>query len=404
MPIQGDLQVRDLTGDDHDQAFDVRTRSFGKGDPSTREWWNTVQDTSIAQRRVLGVFDGDRLVGSAKARPFRQFWGGRPVAMAGIAGVVVAPEYRGRGVASLMLRSLAERAVELGDAVSALYPATVAPYRRSGWEMAGAQTRVSVDAHLLRGLGSAEVPVRQGTRQDVDLAQRLLRDRYSREVANGAKLLTEQEIVDSVAEEFAYFTDDGFVLYEWHEADLFVTCLVAESEASARALWGVVGSGSSVARRVHAFVSPDDPVHLLLPEEVGHDARQVRWMFRVLDPARAVGERGFPRDVTGSVVVELDDPLLPVNSGAWRLEVTAGRGSMTRLGVPGSPRDDEGAPSGPAGAPPVRLGARGLAGLYAGTPLHVLRSAGLVGEVPPETAGFLDAAFRGRAPYLLEYF
>ena len=31
-------------------------------------------------------------------RPFTQYWGGRLLRMAGIAGVVVAPEYRGRGV------------------------------------------------------------------------------------------------------------------------------------------------------------------------------------------------------------------------------------------------------------------------------------------------------------------
>lgn len=385
------LEVRDLTSVDHDQAFGVRTRSFGKLDDSMREWWDSLQDGLIAQRRLIGVFDGGRLVAQVKSRPFQQFWGGRAVPMSGIAGVVVAPEYRGRGVASLMMRAIAERSVELGDFVSALYPATVAPYRRTGWEVVGAQTRITIDSHHLRGLGAPDVFLRPGAKTDVRRVQELLEARYTTDRANGPKLLTTSEIAEALGDDetFSYFTDDGFVLYQWQDHDLLVTAMVAPSGESARALWGVVGSGSSVAKKVHAFVSPDDPVHLLLPEEVAHEARHTRWMLRLLDASKAMSARGFPDAVSGAAKLIIEDPMLPGCDGAWVLEVHGGLGSLTRAA---------------AGGQALRIGPKGLACLYSGSPMQVLRTAGLATAGSPTDDAFLDSAFGGRMPYLLEYF
>jgi hypothetical protein len=42
--------------------------------------------------------------------------------------------------------------------------------------------------------------------------------------------------------------------------------------------------------------------------------------------------------------------------------------------------------------------------LYAGTPLHVLRTAGLASGGNPAGDSLFDAAFAGSPAYLLEYF
>jgi predicted acetyltransferase len=398
-------EVRDLTIADHEQALAVRTRSFGALHDSMRGWWTSIQDELIAQRRVVGVFDRERLVGTAKGRPFQQFWGGRLVAMSGVAGVVVLPEYRGRGVASLLMRALAQRCVELGDVVSALYPAAVGPYRSAGWEVAGTQTRITIASHLLRGLGSPDVRLRAGTASDVGRVHELLAESYAAQRANGPMLPTTAEVEESLgAESFSYFTDDGFVLYEWHEGNLVVNCLVAGSEASARALWGVVGSGASIAKQVHAYVSPTDPIHLLLPDEASQDVTQQRWMLRLLDAPQAIAARGFGPHVSGSASLTLEDSLLPANRGTWLLEVADGRGSLARVG------QDAGAGSGTGSAASstvtgsLRLGPNGLAALHAGMPLHSIRTAGLASGGTAAADAFLDSAFGGPAPFLLEYF
>ena len=88
--------IRPLTPDfPWDQYDDLVARAFGPGDETLiRPSFGPL----VAAGRNLGAFDGDRLAGTALYHDLRQWWYGRPVPMAGVAGVKVAPEYRGQGV------------------------------------------------------------------------------------------------------------------------------------------------------------------------------------------------------------------------------------------------------------------------------------------------------------------
>ena len=391
MTSRDSLRTRDLTTDDLDSAFDVRSRSFGPLDPSMRDWWNEGQHESINAHRAIGVFDGERLLGHAKVRAYQQFWGGRPMPMGGIAGVVVAPDARGRGVGSRLMAAIAERSRELGDLVSALYPATVPIYRALGWEVVGAQHRISMSAEALRNLGGKDVHLRMATESDVEPFMKSLQVRYAAQRANGPKLPSIAEAREHLTDEamMSYVTEGGFVVFEWRKGDLVVSYLLADTPEIARALWSVVGSGSSIAKKVVAYVDPDDPIHLLLPEEVAHESQLLRWMLRVLDVPKAIASRGFSPAVTGAATFRLNDRLMPGNSAYWRFEVAGGRGELAAVEETSNA---------------LELGPNGFAALYAGTPVHVLRTAGLASGGEPEQDELFDAAFAGRAAYLLEYF
>src|SRR5262249_28944390 len=110
--------------------------------------------------------------------------------------------------------------------------------------------------------------------------------------------------------------------------------------------------------------------------------------LRVISAPAAVAARGFPAGVRASVPLTLADPRFPANTGAWRLAVGDGRGTLTRY---------------PGAARALQLGPRGLAALYAGTPLATLRMAGLASGGDPGTDAALDAAFAG-TPYMLDHF
>src|SRR5262245_8366746 len=67
--------------------------------------------------------DGNREPRACLLRvPMGQYFGGRPVSMLGIAGVAVAPEARGRGLAKRMMQEAVIEAARDGFALSALYP------------------------------------------------------------------------------------------------------------------------------------------------------------------------------------------------------------------------------------------------------------------------------------------
>jgi len=98
----------------------------------------------------------------------------------------------------------------------------------------------------------------------------------------------------------------------------------------------------------------------------------------------------------------IEDHTRPANSGHWQLSVSDGKGVL----IPNGPVSSPGAlPSGleGGGSSAFRLGARGLAALYAGTPVTTLRLAGLAAGGTPDAGAALDAAFAATA-YMLDDF
>ena len=129
--------------------------AFGLPVESMPDWWRVA---GLEQLRVLA--HEDRVLGGLIVLPKGQFIAGQRVPMVGYAGVVVAPEQRGRGLGrELMRRSLREQRAE-DHVISTLYASNLALYRSAGFEVAGIHftTRVATRAlprggtHQIRGL------------------------------------------------------------------------------------------------------------------------------------------------------------------------------------------------------------------------------------------------------------
>ncbi|MDN3358026.1 GNAT family N-acetyltransferase [Actinomadura sp. DC4] len=380
------MEIRSLDPGDIDAAHDLQVRAFGpkSGDNMRARTLRTVEEG-----RMLGVYDGPRLIASAFYHALDQWWHGRPVPMGGVAGVCVSPEDRGRGVG----RRLAAALLDLmeGRPLSALFPATAPVYRAVGYEHAGAQHLLTLPPEPLRTLAAGPVKVRRAGPADAAEVTALMRRLHAEARHNGpidrGETFMRQVLEDEKV--FAYLADDGFLAYGWDGGPeaLAVHRCVAGSPETARALWAVVGSGSSTALTVRACVEPDDPLLWLLRDRSEDEVRRVTWMLRVLDAPAAVAARGFPEGVTAEVSLVVEDETRPRNAGAWRLTVGGGEGRLER---------DSGAREA------VHLPAGGLAALYAGVPVATLRRAGLAagGEAADPV---LDAVFAG-TPYMLDYF
>ena len=204
---------------------------------------------------------------------------------------------------------------------------------------------------------------------------------------------------------YAYLAPDGFLAYSWlrgHD-ELLVDHLSAASAGTTRALWGLAASNSSVAETVRARVGPADPFWWLLREQDAEICERESWMLRLLDAPAAIAARGFPATDL-AVPLLITDDLCPANSGLWQLTVRDGTGCLSffRTGPatsPGSPASTRGE----APEPPLALGPRGLAALYAGAPVATLRRAGLASGGSPAADAALDGAFAA-APYMLDSF
>jgi predicted acetyltransferase len=387
-----ELRVVDVAEEQLDSVFEVRTRSFGPG--GDKDEWKNGARKFIADGRYVGVVDGGELVAAARIWPFEQWWGGRRVPNGGVAGVVVAPEYRGRGVGSLLMRAVLDRCAEKGYPLTSLYPATTVLYRRLGYEFAGSRhlyTFQAADLRTLDGGKSRGTAVRKAGPGDADLFLELAGKVHETRRSNGPLIWPRTEVESWLEDDntFAYVAEDGFVVYKWSDRDLAVDELIAGSEETARALWATVGSGASIAKTVEACCPPYDAIHLMAEHEATGQAWQNRWMLRLVDAPAALAARGFPEGVVLEADLRIDDRELPANTGDWHLSISNGAAQLSTS-----------EPSEQA----LRLGPRGLAALYAGTPLATLRGAGLAagGAAPADSA--FDAAFGGPAPYMLDDF
>ena len=390
--------------DDLDAQVDLAVQSFG---PQGRDQRRQAIADQVAGGRSLGAFDGGRPVGAATFHDMRQWWRGRAVPMAGVASVRVAPEDRGRGVARRLMAALLDEVAARGYPLSALYPATMPLYRSLGWELAGVRETAVIPARSLRDLAAGD-PVVPAVGPDVATGSARLwraapadagavisvigrvheasRDcgAITWDVASVAGWLADPDL-------YAYLCDDGFLIYRWHNGNdaLYVDGAEAISALAQRTFWAHIGSHASIADQVYAQVGPAD-VFWWLPRERDAEVRhRSRWMLRVVDAPAAIAARGFPAAVSLTVALAIRDEARPANSGRWALTVTDGRGVLEPL-------------TARTGSLLI-LGARGLAALYAGTPVSTLRQASLaVGGSPADDAA-LDAAFAGTA-YMLDSF
>jgi predicted acetyltransferase len=405
MADQPEVLIRPLRlDDDLDAQLDLAERSFG---PRVRDQPRQAITDPIADGRSFGAFDGDRPAGAATFHDMRQWWCGRAVPMAGVARVQVAPEDRGRGVARRLMAALLPEVAERGYPLSALYPATTPLYRSFGWELAGARYTAVIPARSLHGLmppdpalgpSVADGPprLRRAAPGDAEAVLSVIARVHETardcgpitwDAASVAGWLTDPDL-------YVYLGDDGCLVYQWHHGNkaIFVEGAEAVSASTQRAFWAQVGSHASMAEQVHARVGPADPFWWLTRERDADVEQRRLWMLRVVDAPAAVAARGFPSAVSLRVPLVIADEIRLANSGPWQLTVADGKGTL-----------DPASPLPPGQGPPLTLGARGLAALYAGTPVSTLRQAGLAAGGSPGYDAALDAAFAGTA-YMLDAF
>ncbi len=363
------MRIRTLTDDDLQQRWDLSMLGFG-GDRSSPPSAGTPS-------HGVGAFDDTgRLVAKMVARPYQQWWCGRPVPMAGIAGVVVHPDGRGQGLVPRMTEVLLAHAPE---PVSVLFPTAPGVYRRMGWEVVG-----SLDETVLPVLGlparEQSVMLRGAVPADLDA----LRELYAARGRTGSGLLTrigtsytstvlDRDVV-TVAEQDGEVT--GYVAYDRGTYDahrIWVRDCLGSTPEALSALVGSLGSWSALVDTM-AWRGSTIDLQLLLGFRVPAPSSVQPWMLRVLDPAAAILARGFGLDATAA---------FGLAGAGHQLVVREGRGVL-------EPRPADGLPT---------LTPQGLALLFAGVGRALHRSGHADRPVPE-----LEAAFAGPPPEMLDYF
>ncbi len=353
--------------------------------------------------RRWGIFDGAVLAAKANDRSYDSMIGGRPVSTAGVAGVAVAPEYRGTGLARQVMTHLLSAARDRGAVVATLFRTAPALYRSLGFEQVAELVHGSLPTAALRGIR----PASTGLRRALPIHADAVRAVYRAIAGAGSCLLTREGPAFDTQDGDLIGRFDGVTLAEddtgvvgyacWNRgtgygppAALEVVELLATTGDGYRALLSAVAAFDAVTPTVHLRTSGDDPVHWMIPG-AGWAVRDVQpYLLRVIDARAAIEARGWPVGASVDTVIELDDPVCPWNTGRYRLLISDGSGHVM------SAQDADAA---------TVLDARALAVLFAGgVPVSMLRRTGLVTAGNAAADAELDAAFAGPRPAVLDSF
>ncbi len=387
------IAIRD--GSDADLEEHARLREQGYAiDPRNRGSWIDRCRRGGLVERMLGAYDDGRLVGRLSIMPFGQFFGGRAVPAGGIGAVVVAPEYRSRGLGTALLDSAVARMRERGEVVSPLGPATMWVYRKCGWEIAGDQSVRVVPTVDLDRLPAPDLRERPAGERDHDAIRKVYN---SAALARPGMLARPawmwHEHLRDEPHRYVYVVErqrrlDGYVIYRQvkdrgpNGYSLVLEDLAATDWEVESVLWRHLGAHQAQAREVRVHGLALDALALHLPEQRIRVVWDHRWMLRIVDAPGAIAARGYPLGLSLSVPLTIDDPRANGHGGDWVLDVAEGKAALSR---------------GSGGGPSISI--NGLAALYSGyASARTLLAAGQLAGATAEQIAALDAAFSGPRP------
>ncbi len=321
-----------------------------------------------------------------------QYFGGKSVPMLGVAGVAVAPEARGEGLARRMMGELIREAHADGFALSALYASTQALYRQVGYEQGGVRCRITIQVRDI-GVRAREPRVVPLTKDD----QPAIAECYRRYASAHDGMLDRGDYVwkrvwSRREDEFHPFGVRGtggeirgyLFLHQRRNKDtgrqdLILSDACANTHDASRRLLGFLGDFTTMGDSLTLFAGPLHPWLAIMPEQRFVVEHRELWMLRVVDAPKALAMRGYGPGIEGEAHLDIHDDLVGTNSGPLVLRVKGGVGEVTR-----------------GGRGSVRASARGLAALYTGA--HSARSLIACGLADGSEGAVREAAALFAAP------
>lgn len=277
-----------------------------------------------------GLFDGESLMAQTLDVHFETMIGGIALPTAGIGGVTVAPEYRGRGAARTVMTDTLAAARERGAVLSTLFGAAPALYRSLGYEIVarGKMWRIPVTAAA--GIRvPAELTLREARPEDTAALREI--HAVAARASSLALARTESNWPDFARVTVVHDGNavQGYMAWKTESIndDVVVNVeeVVATNAGAYAALMRSLGTWASVASSATVFAADAHPALIQLSGNATPTSLSP-YMLRVLDVPQALALRPWaPLD--GTVTIAVDDTLFADNSGVWQLSVD--RGAMT---------------------------------------------------------------------------
>ncbi len=407
-----DISIRPVTDDELPRFLTAIRDGFGSPGPP--------EDTSdrfrqaLPAERTLAAFDGESIVGTFGGYDLRlTVPGGGQVPMEGTTVVTVFPTHRRMGLLSRMMDLHLSNAADAAYPVAGLWSSDADIYARFGYGIATEYRSIEMRSSQIEFRD--EIPVDRVRRVDHDAEAGVLKAVFDR-VRLGRPGMTDRSDAwweHRVLADETWMREgktarrwvvhegpggiDGYAAYRqsprfdegYNNGTVSVVEIQTETPRAHASLWSYLTRIDGHPNVEYPYLALDDPLPLMIkePRRVRTtETRDALWI-RILDVKAALEARTYEFD--GSIVFGVRDKFRPAGSGTYRLEVTDGVGSVSRV------QDD----------PEVSLDDDVLGALYlGGRSAQAFGSAGRI-DGHPRAIERMDRIFRTmRAPWIQEVF
>ncbi|BAU15640.1 N-acetyltransferase GCN5 [Leptolyngbya sp. NIES-3755] len=313
-----------------------------------------------------------------------QWYNGAKIPMVGIAGVGIAPEYRGKGTAIALMQSVLEELYSKEIPISVLFSAAQPLYRKAGYEQAGALCNWEVDTATIQSQKhTLEV---RSLSLDSDVFEKL----YNQQAHLNQGFLDRNSVIWQNIKDtpvYAYqFEDEGYIVFEQKENYINIKDWVLLTPAAVRQFWTFLSNHRSQIDRIEWKSSPVDVLNLALPDQTARIKWLRCWMLRIVHLQQALQQRNYP-NINAELHLNIQDSILPNNQGKFILTIENGRGTVT-----------------PGGRGELEMEIRSLSPLYTGlfTAEQLVLSGLLTGT--PEAIQTAARLFPSSTPWMPDFF
>lgn len=390
-----DLTFATMREDEVPAAARILSLAFAGPRESTTDW---ITKAGVQNFRVLRPSAGDPVACLLRI-PMGAFFGGRSIPLIGIAGVGVAPEGRGGGIAGRMMAAAVREMHAEGIPLSGLYPATQPLYQRVGYEQSGHrfEIKMSIRSIDVREKSLTVRPIRESDEAAIRACYADFARAHDGPLDRGDYIWTRVKTMRDVAYHgFAVVSEDdrieGYVYLNQQRRpegtqDISLTDFVFTTPRAGRRLWAFLEDFSSIAIDLTFFGGPLHPALHFLAEQRFTSTHRLNWMLRIVDMKKCLEARGYPASTRAQAHLDIRDETIPDNAGPWTVTVEGGRATVERGG-----RGD------------VKLSIRALAPLFSGylSPTQLAQLGRIEGD--PSAIAAAAAVFPAGTPWLSDMY
>lgn len=271
--------------------------------------------------------------------PFSCYINEKEFEVGGICSVATWPEYRRQGSVRALIQQALQHMRKVGQTISYLHPFSVAFYRKFGWELTFATQHYTIPINQLKRNWDGN-----GYMRRIDHDVPLLHAIYTQYAKKYNGMLArddywwEQRVLKEPSQIAVAYNEigvpGGYIIYDVQDQLMTVKEIISTSLNEWKLLYQFIANHDSMAEKVTITVPENEQLPFILDEPRFEQKTVPYCMARIVDVLAFMKNYPFQlQEATSSesIILWVEDELLPENEGIYELKVSEGIINVCKL-------------------------------------------------------------------------